>query len=287
MKHAVRHDEAADIRSLLRKISSELQAASSTARLDAEVLVMLACGLDRSGLIKQDHLVPTGDQRRRLDELLARRKQGEPIAYITGVREFWSMELMVSPAVLIPRPETELLVEKALACIPPGAPWTIADLGTGSGAIALAIAAERPHCRVLATDRSPAALDVARANAAKFGLSNIEFRAGDWNAPLAGEALDMVLSNPPYIRSDDPHLQEGDVRFEPQAALDAGADGLEAMRHIARHARQHLKPGGGLWLEHGGDQAGAVRDLLNAHGYRAIVCHRDPAGHERVTGCRA
>ncbi len=277
---------ALSVASALQHATRELTPTSPTPRLDAEVLIMHVCGLERGGLIARDRSVLTDAQRQRLEELLARRKRGEPVAYLTGVREFWSMELHVSPAVLIPRPETELLVEKALARIPSGAKWTVADLGTGSGAIALAVARERPHCRIIATDHSPAALEVARANAAKSGLSNVEFRAGDWFAPLAGATLDMILSNPPYIRSDDPHLGQGDVRFEPQPALAAGAKGLDAIQHIALHARRHLKPGGWLLFEHGWDQGGAIGDLLRGHGYRAIVCHRDLSGHDRVTECR-
>jgi release factor glutamine methyltransferase len=271
----------------LRDAAAVLAHTSPTPRLDAEVLVMHVCGLDRSGLITRAHASLSGEQRRRLNEWVARRQRGEPVAYLTGVREFWSLEIEVSPAVLIPRPETELLVEKALERIPRDAPWTVADLGTGSGAIALAIARERPRCRVIATDISPAALAVARSNAGKLGLTHVEFRAGDWLDSLAGETPDMILSNPPYIRSDDPHLKAGDVRFEPRAALDAGPEGLDAIRRIASRARHCLERGGGLLFEHGWDQADAVRGLLRGHGYRDIVCHRDPAGHERVTGCRA
>ena len=198
---------------------------------------MHVCGLDRSSLITRSDIALTGEQQHKLENLLGRRKRGEPAAYITGVREFWSMELNVSSATLIPRPETELLVEKALERIPENAEWTIADLGTGSGAIALALAKERPKCRVIATDVSPAALDVARSNRDKFDFRNIELRAGDWFAPLAGESLDMIVSNPPYVRAKDPHLQKGDVRYEPAAALVSGPDGLDAIRHY-RAARQ-------------------------------------------------
>ena len=276
-----------ELGAIIEQATATLRATSPPPRLDAEVLAMHVCGLDRSDLIKRDRLAVTDEQRRRLDEMLARRRNGEPVSYLTGAREFWSMELDVSPAVLIPRPETELLVEKALTRIPPDVSWTIADLGTGSGAIALAVAKERPRCRVIATDISPAALDMARSNAGKFGLTNVEFRGGDWLAPLAGETLDMILGNPPYIRSDDPHLKEGDVRFEPQGALDAGPEGLDAIRQIVLLAHRHLRPGGWLLLEHGWDQAGAVGALLRRYGYRAIVCHRDLAGHDRVTACQA
>ena len=270
----------------LERITRALQSTSPTARLDAEVLMMHVCGLDRGGLIARGHTVLTDAQERRLEALLARRRRGEPVAHLTGTREFWSMELIVSPATLIPRPETELLVEMALARIPPDAPWIIADLGTGSGAIALAIARERPRCRVIATDISSAALEVARANAERFGLTNVEFRHGDWLSPLTDEMLDMIVSNPPYIRAADPHLEAGDVRFEPGLALIAGADGLDAIRHIASAAGRCLKPGGALLLEHGWDQADAVSGLLRRLGYHDIVCSPDLAGHARVTGCR-
>ena len=256
-----------------------------TPRLDAEVLVMHVCGLDRSGLITHGHDALTHEQQRRLEELLARRQCGEPVAYLTGTREFWSLELAVTPATLIPRPETELLVEKALEQIPREAEWTIADLGTGSGAIALAIAKERPRCNVIATDNSPAALKVAKANATKSGQTHIEFREGDWFTPLIGASFDMIVSNPPYIRAGDPHLTQGDVRFEPASALVSGADGLDAIRHLTRHAQEFLKPDGWLLIEHGWDQAVVAGELLHRYGYRDIVSHTDLAGHARVTGC--
>ena len=189
MKQVAWDQAIATVGSALRKMLRELDDASSTPRLDAEVLMMHVCGLDRSSLITRSDIALTGEQQHKLENLLGRRKRGEPAAYITGVREFWSMELNVSSATLIPRPETELLVEKALERIPENAEWTIADLGTGSGAIALALAKERPKCRVIATDVSPAALDVARSNRDKFDFRNIELRAGDWFAPLAGKAL--------------------------------------------------------------------------------------------------
>ncbi len=247
---------------------------------------MHVCGLDRSGLITHGHSVLTDDQQRRLETLLVRRSQGEPIAYLTGTREFWSLEFNVSPAALIPRPETELLVEMALAHVPQDAEWTIADLGTGCGAIALALAQERPRCRVIATDISPAALDIARSNAAKFNLTHVEFRAGSWFEPLAGMKLDMVVSNPPYVRANDPHLEQGDVRFEPEQALAAGPEGLDAIRRIASSARAHLNPAAWLLFEHGWDQAAAIGRLLHQLGYRNIVCYPDLGGRDRITACR-
>jgi len=263
-----------------------LQSTSPTPRLDAEVLLMHVCGLDRSGLIARGHAVLTDAQERRLEEMLARRRRGEPIAHLTGTREFWSMEFIVSPATLIPRPETELLVEMALTRIPPDSHWTIADLGTGSGAIALALARERSHCRIIATEISSAALEVARANAGKFSLANVELRHGDWLSPLADDVLDMIVSNPPYVCASDPHLEAGDVRYEPRQALIAGADGLDAIRQIASAAGRYLKPGAWLLLEHGWDQAGVVSGLLRRLGYHDIVCSPDLAGHARLTGCR-
>lgn len=270
----------------LQQASATLKEASPSPRLDAEVLVMHACGIDRSELITRHETALTGEQQHKLEGLLERRKYGEPVAYLTGTREFWSMELNVTSATLIPRPETELLVEKALEHIPHDAESTIADLGTGSGAVALAIAKERPHSHVIATDNSPAALEVARSNAKKIGLTNIEFHEGDWFAALAGAAFDMILSNPPYIRAGDPHLKQGDLRFEPATALVAGDDGLDAIRHIARHAPEFLKPGGWLLFEHGWDQAEAIGDYLRQQGYRNIVCHTDLTGHARVAGGR-
>jgi release factor glutamine methyltransferase len=270
----------------LKNASAALAASSPTPRLDAEILLMHACGIGRSELITRHETILTGEQLNMLESLLDRRKRGEPVAYLTGTREFWSMELDVTPGTLIPRPETELLVEKALERIPRDAEWTIADLGTGSGAIALAIAKERPRCHVIATDNSPAALEVARSNAKKFGLTNIEFHEGDWFAALAGATFDMILSNPPYIRANGPHLKQGDLRFEPVTALVSGTDGLDAIRHIARHAPEFLKPGGWLLFEHGWDQAEAIGDYLRQQGYRNIVCHTDLTGHARVAGGR-
>lgn len=275
----------ATVGTALQRALHELELTSSTPRLDAEVLVMHVCDLDRRHLIMLDQIALTGDQQLKLENLLERRKQGEPVAYLIGMREFWSMELNVSPATLIPRPETELLVEKALEQIPLTAEWTITDLGTGSGAIALSLAKERPRCRVIATDISPTALEIAKTNGEISRLTHIEFRLGGWFAPLAGEMLDIIVSNPPYVRADDAHLQQGDVRFEPAIALVSGNDGLDAIRHLAENAQKFLRPNGWLMLEHGLDQAGAIEELLHHHGYRDIVFHQDLAGHARVATC--
>ncbi len=272
---------------LLRRATERLSPVSPTARLDAEVLIAHALGLTRAGLIAAPARAVDDIALLRIEPLLQRRERGEPVAYITGRREFWSLPFTVTPAVLIPRPETELLVERALAHIPIQAAATVADLGTGSGAIALALAHERPRSRLVACDASRDALEIARANAAALGIGHIEFRMGDWLAPLAGETFDVIVSNPPYVPADDPHLQQGDVRFEPGAALVSGSDGLDAIRIIIRDARTHLKSGGWLLLEHGHDQAGMIGELLKQSGYREIRGYLDLAGHPRVIEARS
>lgn len=272
----------ATVDQLLRHATRQLTPTSPSARLDAEVLVMHVTGLTRTALITraQDQLSPEHEVR--LQELIARRERGEPIAYLTGRREFWSLDLDVTPDVLIPRPETELLVEQALLRVPEDVNWTIADLGTGSGAVALAIAKERPRCRVIATDISKAALAIAQANATQLGIDNIEFRLGEWLGPLADQSLNMIVSNPPYIAELDPHLLQGDVRFEPRGALVAGADGLDAIRIIVLDAIPKLLTHGWLLLEHGYNQGKAVSDLLKAQSYNNISSFRDAAGYERI-----
>lgn len=216
--------------------------------------------------------------------LVERRAGGEPVAYLTGSRGFWTLELAVTADTLIPRPETELLVEQALERLDTAIPVKVADLGTGSGAIALAIASERPRARVVATDRSEPALAVARANAVAHGLTGrVEFRAGDWFAPLAGQRYDLVASNPPYIAEGDPHLARGDLRHEPPSALSSGQDGLDAIRTIVAAAPGHLLPGGWLLLEHGLDQGAAVRALLAAAGFADVSTVADLERRDRVS----
>ncbi len=258
------------------------------ARRDAELLLLHVFGQPRAWLYAHADEPVEASAVRRVRELVARRRAGEPLAYITGRREFWSLDLAVSPAVLIPRPETELLVELALSHIPQSVEMDIADLGTGSGAIALALARERPHARVLASDSSAGALAVARANAARLGIDNVEFVPGDWWDAVRGRHFDLVVSNPPYIALADPHLQQGDLRFEPAAALAAGSDGLAAIRRIIGGARQHLRTGAWLLLEHGLDQGCAARDLLEENGFANAFTARDLEQRERVSGgCRA
>lgn len=219
----------------------------------------------------------------RFDALVQARAAGEPIAYLTGRRSFWTLDLRVTSDTLVPRPETELLVELALARLPTDTPCAVADLGTGSGAVALALARERPHAQVIATDSSTAALQVARANAAEQGIGNVEFRHGSWYAPLQGQRCYLIASNPPYISEGDPHLSQGDLRFEPPAALASGSDGLDAIREIVGKGRMHLFDQGWLLLEHGWKQGAAVRGLLEAAGFRSVASACDLEHRERVS----
>jgi release factor glutamine methyltransferase len=261
--------------------ANELQAASDSPRLDAEVLLCELLSCNRAGLVVRADESLSAETALRYAGLLERRRLGEPIAYLTGRREFWSLELDVSPAVLIPRPDTELLVEWALQRLKPLAAPVVADLGTGSGAIALAIAHERPDARVVATDQSADALLQARHNARLLGLERVEFRSGDWLAPLAGERFDLIASNPPYVAEGDPHLAA--LRYEPRRALTAGPDGLADLRRIAEGARACLKPAGALLMEHGAEQGSAVRELLQQLGYSGVETRRDLNGLERAT----
>ena len=270
-----------NVRALLAAATQRLGGAD--ARLDAELLLAHALGVSRAKLYAWPEHEPDAVARETFQRFIEARAGGEPVAYLTGRREFWSLDLAVSPAVLIPRPETELLVELALERIAAGTPSRVADLGTGSGAIALAIASERPRARVVATDASADALAVARGNAERLGFGNVTFAQGDWLEALGQERFDVIVSNPPYIAAGDAHLEAGDLRREPHGALVAGTDGLDAIGRIVATASAHLDPAGWLLLEHGWDQAARVRALLDAHGYRDIASVRDGAGHERVT----
>jgi release factor glutamine methyltransferase len=247
--------------------------------LEASWLLAHVLGVPRGRLISDSDAVVGEADRRLFLELVSRRAAGEPFAYLTGRREFWSLELAVSPDVLVPRPETELLIERALALRPLEAA-SIADLGTGSGAIAIALARERPQWQVIATDASQAALAVARRNAAALGVQ-VEFRHGDWYAALADQHFDLLLSNPPYVAADDPAMMA--LRHEPAMALTPGADALSCLRTLAQGAAQHLLPGGWLILEHGSSQGAQVRNELVLAGLRHVRSHRDLGGHERTT----
>jgi len=255
-------------------------------RLEAEVLLTHALGKPRSWLIAHADDVLSAAHADTFEALVQRRRNGEPVAYITGHRGFWSLELEVTPATLIPRPETELLVELALERLPARAPVRVADLGTGSGAIALAIARERPQATVVATDASVDALAVARRNAERLKIANVDFAHGNWLAPLHGTAFDVIVSNPPYIEADDPHLAQGDLRFEPATALASGCDGLDDIRRIVIEARDHLAPDGWLMMEHGWNQGEAVRALLIDEGYREVFTAKDLEQRDRVSGGR-
>jgi release factor glutamine methyltransferase len=255
--------------------------------LDAQVLLAHTLGSDRAWLVAHANDALPRDRVDAFFALARRRRDGEPVAYLTGIREFWGMALTVTPNVLIPRPETETLVERALARLPSDRALRLLDLGTGSGAIALALARERPLAQVTATDTSDAALIVARTNARRLYLHSVEFLSADWYAGLPdGAPFDMIVSNPPYIAAGDRHLSEGDVRFEPMAALVAGSDGLDALRIIVAGARDRLAPGGFLIVEHGHDQAQSVREMFAGTGYVDLESSRDLAGIPRVMAGR-
>ncbi|MBL8251831.1 MAG: peptide chain release factor N(5)-glutamine methyltransferase [Candidatus Competibacter sp.] len=266
---------------MLADATRRLSGLSDTPRLDAELLLAQALPRSRAHLLAWPERVPTSEQAARFSAWLERRLAGEPVAYLLGRREFWSLELAVTPDTLIPRPETELLVELALARLPAEGPVAVADLGTGSGAIALALAVERPLARIVATDLSPSALVIARANAGRLGVANVEFRQGDWCAPLSGERFQLIASNPPYVAMADPRWRSGELRFEPAEALVAGDDGLDALRAIIARAPERLSPGGWLLLEHGYDQGEAVPALLRQRGFVELSDHRDTAGVSR------
>ncbi len=252
-------------------------------QLDAEILLAHTLGQTRTFLRTWPERMLESAHLAQFQTLLARRCQGEPVAYLIGKRDFWDMTLTVSSHTLIPRPETETLVELALEKIPSDAHWHIADLGTGSGAIALAIARERPHCKIVATDISSAALTIASNNAARLKINNIRFTEGHWCAPLANEHFEMMISNPPYVHPDDPHLQQDDLRFEPLTALQSGPDGLADIRIICTEARQHLCAPGWLLLEHGYNQGMAVPTILHKLGYQRVQTKKDLAQNDRVS----
>ncbi len=265
--------------------ATSLAAISESARLDVEVLLCHLLGRDRSYLYTWPERNLTPEQASEFERLLAQRERGIPVAHLTGYREFWSLELKVNASTLIPRPETELLVELALALLPAD-PRRVVDLGTGTGAIALALASERPRWELVALDKSPAAVALAEDNRRHLGFNHVRVLQSDWFAAIPGQQFDLVVSNPPYIDPADPHLRQGDVRFEPLTALVADDAGYADLRRIATDAQSHLTPGGYVLMEHGCDQGAGVRQLLDAAGYVQVKTHTDLAGLERVTqGC--
>ena len=255
---------------------------SPTPRLDAELLLAQALGKSRSYLHTWPERELDAPQLERYQASLARRQAGEPVAYILGRQGFWNLELEVAQHTLIPRPDTELLVETALALLP-ATLQRVLDLGTGSGAIALALACERPGWQVMGVDRIAEAVLLAERNRIRLKLGNARFVESHWFSCLAGQRYQLIVSNPPYIRADDRHLAQGDVRFEPSSALVAGADGLDDIRLIIQQAPDYLDAGGWLLLEHGFDQADAVCELLRAHGFNAVESRRDLGGHQRIS----
>lgn len=274
-----------DVRGHLRDAEQRLAAnedPGAAPRLEAELLLAQVLGVSRTFFFAHPEDEVPEAAARAYRALLRRRVDGEPLAYLTGEQEFWSLSLQVNPDVLIPRPETELLVEAALDRLPVGRPSRVADIGTGSGAIALAIASERPRAEVLGTDLSPAALETARSNARRLSLERVRFAEGSWCEPLEGW-WDLIASNPPYLAGDDPHLDQGDLRFEPRMALTPDGNGLSAFEAIIAGAGKRLAEGGWLLFEHGYAQGEAVRALLRAAGYTAVETLSDLRGLERVT----
>nr|WP_310617557.1 peptide chain release factor N(5)-glutamine methyltransferase [Pantoea cypripedii] len=270
-----------DIRHWLRQAVTTLHGGDSPKR-DAEILLAFVTGKSRSWLVAFDDAQLDDTQLQQLDALLARRARGEPVAHLVGEREFWSLPLRVSDATLIPRPDTEVLVEQALAHLPAAAA-NILDLGTGTGAIALALASERPDCQVIGCDRVAAAVALAQENAQRLHIANATFFLSHWFSDLPPQRFDLIVSNPPYIDAADEHLQQGDVRFEPLSALVADDAGLADLRVIIASAPDWLLPGGWLVLEHGWQQGEAVRTLLVQHGYQGVNTVNDYGGNPRVT----
>ena len=264
------------------RISAAAQGPGATPDLDAELLLVHILGTSRARLRSHPEEAASAAQSKRYTELIERRATGEPLAYVIGRRDFWSLRLTVTPAVLVPRPETELLVERALA-LRHEEFGRVVDLGTGSGAIALTLASERPGWQVAATDVSEEALAIARTNAESLDLKRVQFLHGSWFEPLVGRTFDLIVSNPPYVAEDDPAMQDPALRHEPRGALTPGRDGMASLRAIIAAAPDYLERDGWLLLEHGSDQAAEVTRELVARGLRHVRSHRDLAGHERMT----
>lgn len=258
---------------------------SESPRRDAEILLGFVTGKERTFILAFGETLLTPRQLQQLDELLARRAKGEPIAHLVGEREFWSLPLRVSPFTLIPRPDTECLVEQALDRMPQS-PCAVLDLGTGTGAIALAIASERPDCDITALDLIPEAVELARSNAQRLGITNVRVLQSNWFSALNTQRFSIIVSNPPYIDREDPHLAQGDVRFEPLSALVADEHGLADLRQLVETSRQFLEPGGWLLLEHGWKQAEEVQQLFIDAGFTEVQTCQDYGGNDRLTAGR-
>lgn len=268
------------------RLAAALSLDAASARLEVQYLLQQVLGKTRAWLLAHPEALLDPAQKNAYMAALQRRLQGEPIAYILGEREFYGLKFKVTPATLIPRPETELLVELALQRIPRDQASRVLDLGAGSGAIALSIAHERPQAEVTGVDASSQALQVAQENAARLGIGNATFLHGDWYAPVGGKRFDVIVSNPPYVAENDPHLHQGDLRFEPVSALASGRDGLDDIRRIISGACAHMEPDGWLLLEHGYDQAAKVCALLTESGFGEVFSAPDLAGIARVSGGR-
>ena len=258
---------------------------SDSPKRDAEILLSFVTQKSRTFIIAFAETELNTNEYRQLEQLLVRRQQGEPIAYLVGEKEFWSLPLLVSPATLIPRPDTERLVELALTYLSSSS-VNVLDLGTGTGAIALAIASERSNCHVIGIDIQPDAVALARKNAERLHLHNIAFLQGSWFSPLSGQVFDIIVSNPPYIDETDLHLNQGDVRFEPKTALVAEQHGLADIEFIINHSRTYLNQSGWLLIEHGWQQGERVKELFLQYGFNQIITEQDYGGNDRVTlGC--
>ena len=272
----------ATLDSALREATDKLTPTHESARADAEVLLACVRKRPRHEVMGFPERPIDAASLTRYRTMVEQRRRGVPVAHLTGRREFWSLSLKVTADTLIPRPETEHLVECALELLPPDSAAEVADLGTGSGAVALAIASERPASRFTATDTSAAALSVASANAARLDINNVHFVRGHWYQPLAGRMFHLIVSNPPYVAEADTCVDRGDLRFEPRDALVSGTDGLTAIEEIIHEAGEHLLPGGWLALEHGATQSARVRALMADYGFNSIGSIADLAGHPRV-----
>ena len=272
-----------DIRHALDQATTLLTSTSPSARLDAELLLAKILNKSRTYFYSHPEAILTMIQQEQYQQIIKQRTAGQPIAYLTGTREFWSLPLKVSQDTLIPRPETELLVELTLTLLP-NAPATVLDLGTGSGAIACALASERPDWQLLAVDKSQTALHVAYHNATQLGLHNLNVLCSNWFESIPKQLFHVIISNPPYIADNDPHLSQGDVRFEPRDALSSGDQGLDALNHIIEQSPEWLIPGGLLLLEHGFEQGSVVTSMLRKNGFEQVQCWKDWQGHDRVSG---